>query len=481
MDLSQPDAVADPRLLRRRRRCSYRDRATSGPTWRCAACCRSRRSARSRCPRRTPVGWTRSEMRRLGQIDVRPAPSELMTNLPRAIVIFGWLAVALRLRHVGAVLRRRGRAAVGVGRGGARRRAGGRPRRGDGPRDPLVLRRFGRYRGAVASLPAERTADAERQSIARGRRAGQPRPGVRRRPAAPGRRGRRAGRGGRRERRSGSASRSTRRRSSTSCCRSTTGRSSGWTTHSPTCRRRGAEQPGVLAAARRPHRPVGAGVGRRARRRRRCTSSSTASAWPPSSGAGCKRSSDSIRPCGRCATSRPKYGSQIESSFGELGARLGVAPPRRPAVAGDRGDDPARRRLVPGHLDHPVSRPRRRRRRTSWCGRRWFVPGVELLPAQTCRSSATPSSARTCSPVPRDPRLPAPGPPPEDLQHRRRADPRRLRAGAGGQRRVHRARRRGADVLRRLHAAERARVAAGEGRRQGRDLRSTSRSTSRHR
>ena len=34
-------------------------------------------------------------MRRLGQIEVRPAPSELLTNLPRAIVIFGWLAVAL--------------------------------------------------------------------------------------------------------------------------------------------------------------------------------------------------------------------------------------------------------------------------------------------------------------------------------------------------------------------------------------------------
>jgi hypothetical protein len=34
-------------------------------------------------------------MRRLGQIEVRPAPSELLTNLPRLIVIFGWLGVAL--------------------------------------------------------------------------------------------------------------------------------------------------------------------------------------------------------------------------------------------------------------------------------------------------------------------------------------------------------------------------------------------------
>ncbi len=34
-------------------------------------------------------------MRRLGQIDLRPAPSELQTNLPRALVIYGWLLVAL--------------------------------------------------------------------------------------------------------------------------------------------------------------------------------------------------------------------------------------------------------------------------------------------------------------------------------------------------------------------------------------------------
>jgi hypothetical protein len=34
-------------------------------------------------------------MRRLGQIEVRPAPSELLSNLPRTIIIFGWLAVAL--------------------------------------------------------------------------------------------------------------------------------------------------------------------------------------------------------------------------------------------------------------------------------------------------------------------------------------------------------------------------------------------------
>src|SRR3954467_15236035 len=32
-------------------------------------------------------------MRRLGQIEVRPAPGELWANLPRAIVIFGWLVV----------------------------------------------------------------------------------------------------------------------------------------------------------------------------------------------------------------------------------------------------------------------------------------------------------------------------------------------------------------------------------------------------
>jgi hypothetical protein len=35
------------------------------------------------------------EMRRLGQLEVRPAPSERLSSLPRAIVIFGWLAVLL--------------------------------------------------------------------------------------------------------------------------------------------------------------------------------------------------------------------------------------------------------------------------------------------------------------------------------------------------------------------------------------------------
>lgn len=36
-------------------------------------------------------------MRRLGQIALRPAPSELLTHLPRAIVIYGWLCVGLVL------------------------------------------------------------------------------------------------------------------------------------------------------------------------------------------------------------------------------------------------------------------------------------------------------------------------------------------------------------------------------------------------
>ncbi|MGD9704544.1 MAG: hypothetical protein AB7Q42_07725 [Acidimicrobiia bacterium] len=35
------------------------------------------------------------DMRRLGQVEVRPAPSELWNSLPRATVIFGWLAVGL--------------------------------------------------------------------------------------------------------------------------------------------------------------------------------------------------------------------------------------------------------------------------------------------------------------------------------------------------------------------------------------------------
>ena len=46
-------------------------------------------------PAEDACGLNTLTMRRLGQIEVRPAPSELLTNLPRAIVIFGWLAVGL--------------------------------------------------------------------------------------------------------------------------------------------------------------------------------------------------------------------------------------------------------------------------------------------------------------------------------------------------------------------------------------------------
>ena len=46
-------------------------------------------------PRDDARGLNTLSMRRLGQVEVRPAPGELMTNLPRAIVIFGWLAVGL--------------------------------------------------------------------------------------------------------------------------------------------------------------------------------------------------------------------------------------------------------------------------------------------------------------------------------------------------------------------------------------------------
>ena len=46
-------------------------------------------------PREDALLLNTLHMRRLGQIEVRPAPSELLTNLPRAIVIFGWLVVLL--------------------------------------------------------------------------------------------------------------------------------------------------------------------------------------------------------------------------------------------------------------------------------------------------------------------------------------------------------------------------------------------------
>jgi hypothetical protein len=34
-------------------------------------------------------------MRRLGQIELRPAPSEFLSNLPRAVMILGWRVVGL--------------------------------------------------------------------------------------------------------------------------------------------------------------------------------------------------------------------------------------------------------------------------------------------------------------------------------------------------------------------------------------------------
>src|SRR4051794_15507716 len=49
----------------------------------------------AKVPKEDSYQYTTLKMRRLGQIEVRPAPSELWTNVPRAIVIFGWLLVAL--------------------------------------------------------------------------------------------------------------------------------------------------------------------------------------------------------------------------------------------------------------------------------------------------------------------------------------------------------------------------------------------------
>src|SRR3954447_23912525 len=46
-------------------------------------------------PKEDSSQYNTLKMRRLGQIEVRPAPSELWANLPRAIVILGWLGVAL--------------------------------------------------------------------------------------------------------------------------------------------------------------------------------------------------------------------------------------------------------------------------------------------------------------------------------------------------------------------------------------------------
>ena len=46
-------------------------------------------------PNEDAVQLNTLDMRRLGQIELRPAPGEFLSNLPRAIVIFGWLACGL--------------------------------------------------------------------------------------------------------------------------------------------------------------------------------------------------------------------------------------------------------------------------------------------------------------------------------------------------------------------------------------------------
>ena len=162
------------------------------------------------------------------------------------------------LRGMGAVLAGAGRRAVGVGRRRHGRRAGDRPRRGDGPGDPRLP--------TLQPLPPSRCSPAPSTSAdARSKAsAGQPDPDLRRRRAPPGGRGRRA---------------------VGAVVVSVVGL--GVAIHLTTqlndllpidygailrlddpfagVSERGPEQPGVLAAARRPRRPVGPRVGRRAR------------------------------------------------------------------------------------------------------------------------------------------------------------------------------------------------------------------------
>ena len=80
-------------------------------------------------PKEDSYQYNTLKMRRLGQIEVRPAPSELWTNVPRAIVIFGWLLVALVFGALGTLRRRGERAAMAGSRGHGGGRAGGGPRR----------------------------------------------------------------------------------------------------------------------------------------------------------------------------------------------------------------------------------------------------------------------------------------------------------------------------------------------------------------
>ena len=148
----------------------------------CGECCRSLRSARSGCPTKTPSTSTRSGFVAAVRSTCGRRRASSGARCRALIVSLGLARRRAVLRRLGAALRRLERRAVGVVRGIARRRPGRRARGGDVPGDPPV--------SALRPLPersSASSASAGRDAVARGHRARQPVPHVRRRPAAPGR------------------------------------------------------------------------------------------------------------------------------------------------------------------------------------------------------------------------------------------------------------------------------------------------------
>ena len=138
-----------------------------------------------------------------------------------------------------------------------------------------------------------------------------------------------------------------------------------------------------------------------------------------------------------------KYGSQIEASFGDLAPDSGLrlrSGRRSPVIV-------ATILLVvgwflvisttQGSAAGAERRPARRRVRLVAVGRRG-VPRLHVLPTVAVADRLRVPGRVRLHAVPRDPRVPPPRSPPEDVQHDRRANPRRLRDGARGGRRLQR-------------------------------------------
>ena len=203
-------------------------------------------------------------------------------------------------------------------------------------------------------------------------------------------------------------------------------------------RRAGPQQPGVLAAARRPHRPVGARVGRRPGAGGDVLPVRSPAAGVRPAAMDRRRCSDSTRRCGRCRTSRPstapRSSRRSATSVPDSGLRLGSGR-RSPVIV-------ATILLVVGWFlvisatkvprlvaDGPASSRGRRRAADGSGGS--FPVSTFFRPELSLDRLRVPRRVRLHA-VPRAPRLPAPRPPPEVVQHDRRADPGGLRPGARG-------------------------------------------------